>query len=134
MRISFLLFLAVLSTLSLSGQNLIGYNRDEIVKYMKENHKDMNLNNVVNNSFTYLKYSDNNDSETMLFFMGNDSVCTGIRIICDETARSGKIKEFDSAFKKTGNNIWLDSRNGKNYRIALSEDSWSYIFNITSIK
>jgi hypothetical protein len=134
MRIRLLLFLAVLSTWNLSGQNLIGYNRDEIVKYMKDNHKDMNLNDVVNNSFSYLKYSDSNDSETMLFFMGKDSVCTAIRIICDESARPGKIKEFDSAYRKTDKNTWLDSRNGKNYRISLSEDSWSYVFNITSIK
>jgi hypothetical protein len=134
MRIRFLLFLAVLPAWSLSGQNLIGYNRGEIVKYMKENHKDMNLNSVVNSKFSYLKYSDDNDSETMLFFLGNDSICTGVRIICDEAARKGRIKEFDSAFRKTADNAWIDSRNGKNYRIDLVEDSWSNVFNITSIK
>jgi hypothetical protein len=134
MRISFLLFLAVLPAWNLSGQNLIGYNRGEIVKYMKENHKDMNLNSIVNNKFSYLKYSDDSDSETMLFFLENDSVCTGIRIICDEAAKAGRINEFDSTLKKTGNNAWIDSKNGKNYRIELLQDSWSYVFNITSIK
>lgn len=134
MKFRLFLFLAIISTMSLSGQNLIGYNRDAIAKYMKENHKNMSLNDVVNSQFSYLKYSDDNDSETMLFFLGKDSICTGVRIICDAAVREGMIKEFNSEFKKTGNNTWMDSRNGKNYRIDLSEDSWSYVFNITSIK
>jgi hypothetical protein len=69
---------------------------------MRENVKDMNLNKVNNDKFTYLKYSDNSDSQTMLFFLSRDSVCQSIRIICDENAKAKRLKEFDSAYKKTG--------------------------------
>jgi len=50
------------------GQNLIGLREKEVMKYMKEKRHDMNYNNVINSKFNYLKYSDNSENETVLFF------------------------------------------------------------------
>ena len=36
---------------------------------MKQNRKDMHFNNVKNSMFSYLKYENSSDSQTILFFL-----------------------------------------------------------------
>ena len=107
------------------GQNLIGYKNDEIKKFMKENHKDMNYNKVRNSLFSYLKYSDNSDNQTILFFLTPDSVCKSIQLICNSTLKNDKIKELDANYRKLGDYSWLDDRNGNKYLITLKDEKWS---------
>jgi hypothetical protein len=116
------------------GQNLVGYKGNDILKYMKKNHKEMNLNNVVNNTFSYLKYSDNSESQTILFFLNTDSLCRSERIVCDRNLKSIKLKEFDSKYLKNGNNKWIDKHDGKTYKIELSEGEWSCVISIETDK
>jgi hypothetical protein len=108
-----------------SGQNLIGYNHLEIIKFMKENHKEMNYNTVKNSMFSYLKYSDNYDRQTILFFLAPDSVCTSVRVICDSTMRPEKIKELDAAYRKLDKDSWIDDHDGKQYLIRFRTDKWT---------
>jgi len=119
---------------SLSGQNLIGYKDFEIRKFMRENKGEMNFNKVTNDRFNYLKYSDNSDSQTILFFLNQDTVCNSIRIICDESEKNNKIKEYNATYKKKGDNKWIDRRNGKDYIIAIKEEKWSSVITIESLK
>jgi hypothetical protein len=116
------------------GQNLVGYTRNDILKYMKKNHNDMNLNNVVNNKFSYLKYSDNSERETILFFLNADSLCRSERIVCDRSLIPLKLKEFDSRYAKNGDNKWIDRHDGKIFNIELSEGEWSCVISIESEK
>jgi hypothetical protein len=112
------------------GQNLIGLREKEVMKYMKDNRHDMNYNNVINSKFNYLKYSDNSENETVLFFLTPDSVCRSVRIICDESIKSQKIKELDSKYVKKGENKWIDKKGGKEYLIEIMEGKWSCIISI----
>lgn len=112
------------------GQNLIGYNSRQIQKYMKENRKEMNIEKVINNKYKYLKYSDNTDTQTLLFFLSPDSVCLSVRMVYDVGMKAGKIKEFDALYKRKGDKTWIDERNGKKYLIELSDEKWSSIFTI----
>ena len=112
------------------GQNLIGLREKEVMKYMKEKRHDMNYNNVINSKFNYLKYSDNSENETVLFFLTPDSVCRSVRIICDESIKSQKIKELDSKYVKKGENKWIDKRGSKEYLIEIMEGKWSCIISI----
>ena len=107
------------------AQNLIGYNDAQIRNFMKQNRKDMHFNNVKNTLFNYLKYSDNSDSQTILFFLTPDSVCKGVRVICENTMKPEKIKELDASYKRIGDDKWVDIHNGKNYLIKLKEEEWS---------
>jgi len=116
------------------SQNLIGYKEKEILKYMKENHSEMNYNNVVNSKFTYLKYSDNSEDQTMLFFLNPDSVCRSVRIIYDISMKSQKVKELDSKYLKNGENKWIDKKAGKVYFIELMEGKWSCVISIETKK
>jgi len=118
----------------LSGQNLIGYKDFEIKKYMKENIGNMSYNKVNNDRFNYLKYTDNSETQTLLFFLGTDSVCSSIRIICDSVTKAEKVKEFDTSFKKNGENIWVDRRNNIDYLIEIKDEQWSSIITIKPLK
>ena len=103
----------VLICITADSQNLIGYKAEDIVKYMKENRKEMNYNDVVNNKFSYLKYSDNLENQTILFFLGPDAVCRSERIICDVSLKSAKVREYNSQYKPIGQNKWVDRRGDK---------------------
>lgn len=126
----FFVFISVLT----QGQNLVGYKKQEIRKYMKENRREMNYNNVVNSKFSYLKYSDNLESQTVLFFLNRDSVCKNVRIICDSSLKTQKVKELNSMYVKQGENKWIDRRNGKEYLIELSDGKWSSVISIEQKK
>ncbi len=108
------------------GQNLIGYKSKEIQNYMKENHQDMNSEKVTNTSFNYLRYSDNFDSQTLFFFLNNDSICKGIKMICDKSIKGKILKEFNSLYKPKGENKWIDTHDGKNYFIEIRDEKWSF--------
>ena len=115
-------------------QNLIGYSDQEIKKHMKENHKEMNFNNVTNTGFKYLKYSDNSDSQTLLFFLDKDLVCNSVRLICDNSIKEKKVKEFNSIYKNNGENRWIDNHDGKNYIIEVKDERWSCVISIVPDK
>jgi hypothetical protein len=107
------------------GQNLIGYKNIEIRKFMEKNCKDMNYDKVRNTLFSYLKYSDNYDRQTILFFLTPDSVCKSIRVICESTMKNEKIKELDTNYKRISNDSWVDVHGGKKYLIKFKDDKWS---------
>ena len=112
------------------SQNLIGYNDVEIKEYMKENHMDMNPHNVTNNSFKYLKYSDNYENQTLLFFLDPNLICQSVRLICESRFKEEKVKEFNSIYKISGKNRWIDNRDGKDYIIEISDEKWFCVINI----
>ena len=130
MRI-FSLFSILIWTCILSyGQNLVGYNGKEIQKYMMENNRDFNFEKVANSRFKYLKYSDSSDSQTLLFFISNDSICRSVRLICELSIKAEKVKEFNSIYKKSSENRWIDNRDGKDYLIEIRDEKWSCIITI----
>ncbi len=109
-----------------NGQNLIGYSSKDIRDYMRVNRSEMNMEKVNNSTFRYLKYSDNNDSETILFFLTLDSICQHIRMVCNNSIRYSKIRELDTTYSRRGKNIWTDNHSGKNYTIKLVDEDWTF--------
>lgn len=107
------------------GQNLIGYKDAEIRKFMQQNRKDMHSNTVRNSMFNYLKYSNNSDSQTILFFLTKDSICKSVRVICENSMKCEKIKELNANYKRIADNKWVDTQDGKNYLINFMEEEWS---------
>jgi hypothetical protein len=101
---------------------------------MKKNYCDMNYNTVINNNYNYLKYSDNLENQTVLFFLAPDSVCRNVRIICDMSIKSQKLKELNSKYLKSGENIWIDKQEGKEYLIEMTDGKWSCVISIETKK
>ena len=134
MKIITLSAVLLLTCFCAHSQNLIGYKQKDILKYMKDNRSEMNINSVTNSKFSYLKYSDNYENQTMLFFLNPDSVCKSIRLICDVSMKSEKVKELNSRYVKSGENRWLDKRDGKVFHIDIIDGKWSCVISIESEK
>jgi hypothetical protein len=130
MKAFLILAVMIVSGINVSGQNLIGYKYGEIRKYMKENASDMNFNDVINKKYKYLKYTDSADSQTLMFFLDEDSVCSSVRLTCDAAIKAAKVKEFDSRYKKKGENRWIEKRGRKKYLIELKNEKWSSVITI----
>lgn len=94
----------------------------------------MKVEKVTNNRFKYLKYSNNTDSQTLLFFFSNDSICKSVRLICNRDEKVEKEKEFDTLYKKSGPNRWIENLNGKDYRIEIKDEKWSCVITIEADK
>ena len=94
----------------------------------------MNYNKVTNSNYNYLKYSDNYDRQTLLFFLNPDSVCTSIRLICDLSTRAEKVREFNSIYRKYGENSWIHKRDGKDYLIEIKDEKWLSVITIVPYK
>lgn len=117
-----LLFISI----NINGQNLIGYSESDIRKYMAENHRGMTFQKLTNNStFRYLKYVDEDEMQTLLFFLNDQAICKNIRLVCDKSMKTEIIKEYDSIYKKIGENQWVEAKSGKNYLIDLRDEEWS---------
>ena len=130
MKITSLSAALMLTCILAQSQNLVGYTQKDILKYMKENRREMNYNNVVNSKFSYLKYSDNSENQTMLFFLNPDSICKSERIIFDISLKSQKMNEYNSQYIKNGETKWIEKRNGKEYIIEIVEGKWSCVISI----
>jgi hypothetical protein len=101
---------------------------------MRENYSDMNYNNVVNSKFNYLKFTDNLETQTMLFFLNPDSVCKSVSIVCETYMKPDKVKEFNSLYTKCGENNWISKRDGKEYLIKITDRKWSCAISIEPLK
>ncbi|MGD0341011.1 MAG: hypothetical protein ABSA76_04815 [Bacteroidales bacterium] len=97
---------------------------------MKKNNRDMTLENVVNDMYSYLKYTDVNDTQTLLFFLNADSVCNGISLVCDRATRNEKIREFNSGYLIIAENKWIDTLGRRRSIIRLDDNPWSSHFTI----
>ena len=116
------------------SQNLIGFDAESIKKHMKENFKNMNFEKVANPQFSYLKYSDNSDYQTLFFFLGSDSVCKSERLIINQIVKTEKVKEFNSVYIKNGENSWIDTRNGKKFLIEIRDETWYSVVTMGPLK
>jgi len=56
------------------------------------------------------------------------------RLICDLSVKVEKIKEFDSIYRKSGENRWIENRDGKNYLIEIKDEKWSCVITIEADK
>ena len=130
MKTILLIPLIYLSILNCQSQNLVDLDARSIKKYMKENCKDMIYEKVANPRFSYLKYIDNTSRQTLLFFLGTDSVCKSQRMILDLTIRDERVKEFNSIYNRKGDNRWTELRNGKNYLIEIRDETWNSVVTI----
>ncbi len=115
----------------LSVPNLVGYSEDEIKQYMKENEKSFIFQSFTNNStFKYLKYTDQRDTQTILFFLDTNLKCKLVRLVCDMNLKSSKLKELDAQYIKTGEKTWREIKNGISYIIELREEETTFNINI----
>ena len=115
----------------LEAQNLVGMEKDDIMDEMNTRYKGFRLNtSAVNHVYKYLKYEDDINQITILFFLSDDNKCTMVREMYDYSNINDVLKELNTSYKQDGKNHWSDSKNGKNYDIELTEGDWFFTVTI----
>lgn len=114
-----------------TGQNLIGYKMSDIRNYMKEHQKNMVFQGITfNNTFRYLKYADRSQMQTLFFFLSADSLCRSVRLVCDKSLKDKKMEELNAKYRKVGDNLWEEEKDGKRYAIDLKDENWTFNISI----
>ncbi len=117
----------------LYSQNLINHSESEIKVIMKEKYKDFRLNTTTKNPYyRYLKYENHLNTETLLFFLSEEGVCTYYKYMGDYAYYGSKIAELNRQYEKSGENTWLEELNGEKYSIELIKGEW--FFTLTTRK
>jgi len=114
--------------LTSSGQHLIGYNKDEVVKIVRTEMKGFSQDNsAVNPSFNYLKFINAPGTKTLIVFFNNSNESSNIRLVCDYSEYDFIIKEYNTKFKPSGKSTWEYPYDCKMYQVTLEEKEWYFV-------
>lgn len=117
----------------LPAQNLIGYTKAEILRIMKEEHRDYVLNTSTKNPvYRYLKYEDRTRTRTILFFLSEDDKCTYFKFLGDYSYLKTKTAELNEKYRKINESTWMETRGDEKFRIELEKGEW--FFTVTTRK
>jgi len=133
MKRIYIALLFLLAGTTLFSQNLINHSGSEIKTIMKERYKDFRLSTTTKNpSYRYLKYENYLKTETLLFFLSEDDVCTYYKYLGDYSCYNAKIAVMNEKYKKIDENAWIEELEGEKYRIELIKGEW--FFTLTTRK
>ena len=94
---------------------------------MEKQHPDFNQDNsFVNNSFNYLKYVDNLEQQTWLFFLDDNDYCKSSKLVCDYVLLDEKIAELNKSYLKTGSLSWSYEHNNSSFDVTLKKEEWFF--------
>lgn len=112
---------------SSNAQNYIGLSKDEIIKEMSLSYKNFKLNtNTVNPYYKYLKFEDEIDEITILFFLSDDNICTMVRKMSDYANINDELDSLKQNCAQIGKNMWSCPAKGKKYQVTLEEGEWYF--------
>ncbi len=127
MRTIIVFMVTMLTGLSLAGQNLLGYEDDMIERYVQKNMKELvRENDVKNEHYNYLKYSDSGGTTTVYFFLSEDNKCTRIKRMHVHSLKDQVVEELDSKFERSGEDTWFDKKGKVNAVIKLINEEWYF--------
>jgi hypothetical protein len=114
-----------------TAQDYIGMRAEEIRKQMRAGRKDFSLDETtVNKVYKYLKYVDDMETRTILFFLSDDDRCTWYKVIYDNDFLGPVVQHLDSTCRKISDTLWMEEINGHQYRKELKKQEW--FFSVTT--
>lgn len=126
-RIHILFMLFALASNSAYGQNYIGMHKDSIQKTLRKDFPDFRPDNSTTNStYSYLKFVDRVNEQTVLFFLSKDNRCTRVRWVSDYSNLTDIRKMLDSKYTRMGDKTWYYKAGGKEYSITLDQEQWYF--------
>ncbi len=122
----------ILLSLNLTGQNVLGFTPEEIVRYVKENHRNLvRDDNSRNEYYDYLKYTDGTSgTTTVYFFLSEDNRCSRVKRIHVHSLKDEVRRELDSLYVKKEDNTWVDEKKENRALIRLLDEEWFFTVNI----
>ncbi len=113
------------------AQNLIGLKADEVKAFMRTEQNDFSLDeSTINKTYKYLKYVDDLETRTALYFLSDDSICTWYKVVYDNDLLAPTIALLDSTCRKVSDTLWLEKRDAHTYRKILDRQKW--FFSVTT--
>lgn len=116
---------------NLQSQHLIGLNKNEVIKQMKETSYVID-NTSKNTTFKYLKYVDKMQEKTLLVFLSKDDVCTSTKMMSDYSSYRTTVNSFNEQYKKVAPNEWNYIVDTTIYKVILKREEWYYSVFITT--
>jgi Fe2+ transport system protein B len=105
--------------------------KDEIKELVHLKHKNLKLNSSnTNNRYNYLKYEDQVNEITVLFFLSDKDKCKRIRLMSDYSNINEMISEMNAQYTKVKKNNWKYSQDKNNYLVNLDEGDWFFTITI----
>jgi len=119
-------------TINLPGQNLLGYKKDKIEKYISSNYQHLvKEGNSRNDYYNYLKYTDGAaGTTTVYFFLSENNRCTRVKSMHVHSMKDEVISELDDLYTREGDNIWSDKQRGIQALIKLENEEWFFTVTI----
>ncbi|HHJ09265.1 MAG TPA: hypothetical protein ENK25_00030 [Bacteroidetes bacterium] len=109
------------------AQNFIGRKAEEIRKYMTTEQNNFSLDETtVNKVYKYLKYVDEMETRTALYFLSDDDVCTWYKVVYDNDLLPSVIAGLDSTCRKVSDTLWLEKSGENTCQKILKRQDWFF--------
>ena len=109
------------------GQALIGLSKDKILKIMKEESPDFFLNtSTVNKHFNYLKYENEEGTQTMLIFLDDEDKCKYYKKIYDYVHLPELTVRLKNSSRKKNDTLWVKKINDQTYLQFIEKQEWFF--------
>jgi len=116
---------------SASGQNFIGLHADDIKPIVKKEYPEFILNtSTVNKYFNYLKYENEQGTQTMLIFLDDQNQCTYFKRICDYVHLPEMTIQLNAHARRENDTLWVFQDNQATFSQVLDKGDW--FFTITT--
>ena len=125
MIITCLFFIAVNT---LSGQHLIGFDKQQVKDKVRAEMKGFHLDNSsVNPTFNYLKFIHTAGTKTLLVFFDEEDISINLRIVYDYSEYHLLKAGYNAKYKSAGKSTWEYSVNDEDYIITLEEKEYYFV-------
>ncbi len=112
------------------AQEYIGLTADEVREMMRQR-KDFHLDETtVNKVYRYLKYVDDLETRTILFFLSDEDVCTFYKEIYENSMLKRVQERLDSTCRRVADTLWVKETAEGKYEKELKRQSW--FFSVTT--
>ena len=113
------------------GQHYIGKHKSEVRSIMKENRKDLHIDESSRNPvYNMVKYIDNSGSQTMIYFFSDQDTCLYSKWVCDYSMLNKVMSGLNEKYKQSAEDSWHYKNDGQAFRITLTTGEW--FFTITT--
>lgn len=126
-----LILIVLLVPARAEGQHYIGKHKSEVKQGMKEDSRDLFLDETSRNPvYNMIKYVDNLGNQTLIFFFSEEDTCLYSKWMCDYSMLNKVVSELNGKYQASAEDSWHYTSEGKDFRIKLTTGDW--FFTITT--
>ncbi len=114
-----------------TAQEFVGLTAEEIKQRMRAERKDFHLDETtVNRVYRYLKYVDDLETRTILYFLSDEDVCTFYKEIYENDQLNPVKEHLDTTCRKIADTLWLkETPHGTMEKVLVRRD---WFFTVTT--